>query len=582
MTGFDQLERQLLERIAERGRSRRASRLRRALRARTLQRSPLRSALAACALAGAAILATLLIGSAGQLSTAARAYAATDTAGKVVNYVELASYAPPPGLGLRQVKRRAVVWASGGRSRVVEAVTLISLSGKHTVVHNVSTSGAPGAESEAPQTNGGSAAQATLAHVIPKAACAASPGCAPAAATPISALRRLYRQGKLRDAGHTERNGRRLDVIVSGEAPSMRILVDPHSFLPVEIVTSYRSPGSGALVARTTITDYHRLPLTSRATGMLAPRCHSQRLSARLGPTIGSTGSLRRIVTFTNDSRFTCTLYGYPGMLMLGAHGGPLPTYVRRGSYAIVPPVSEATVALRPGGHASFAAGYASFGQRSRSECPQSAQVEITPPNAYQPVTVRWALRLFGRPASLGHRCGVVTVSPVYQGTGAPPYRAPQSATQASVRCHSSQLTVNLGRSGLAAGHESQVVTFTNVSGTPCHLYGYPGMQMLGADRRRMPSHVRWGASYIVPALSPRRVLIRPGAHASFEAGYEDGTGFGITCPAAMKVLITPPNAYRPLAIRWPLRPYGGPSHSVHACGEVTVSPVYPGSGQPR
>lgn len=606
MTGFDDLERQLLERVAERRRPRRRRSLaaarprrRRSLSAarplRALNRSPLGALLGACALAGLAAAAITLMSATGETSIAARAFAATTTSGRLVHYVEVASYSPPPGMGLRQVKRRAAVWVSGGRSRVIETVTLIFLDGRHTTVQHISSAGTGGEGAEAVPAGGGSAPAPhpmPATPALPAASCIDSGACTPAAATPISALRALYLKGKLNDSGETVSEGRRLDVLTSKEGPPMRILVDPQSFLPVEVLTSYRSAGSGTMLASTTIEDYRQLPLTPSATGMLAPRCHSWQLAARLGSRTSLRSGFRRIVTFRNGSGAACTLYGYPGMRMLSAGGASLATHVHRGASTTIDAVPEQIVALSPGGEASFAAGYLHGGLTSspngglvHAQCPAAAEVEITPPNAYRHITIRWALRPFG--GASGPRCGAVSVSPVYSGAGAPPAPAPSAAPETASatvgRCHASELAARLGAGGAATGHVGQVITFVNASETACSLRGYPGLQLLGAHHRRLQTHVDRGASYIIPSMPVRRVLLQPGSEASFEAGYEDGTGFSdISCPAARAVLVTPPNAYRPLKLRWAPRPYGGPRHSLHGCGEVTVSPVYAGLGRPR
>lgn len=596
MTGFDQLEHQLRQRVAERRRSRRRRLLPflRMPQMRALRSSPLGAAVAVSALAGAAAAVVVATSATSQLSIAARAYEATGTSGKVVHYVEVASYAPPPGMGLRQVKRHAAVWVSGGRSRVIETVTLFFLSGRHTTVQHVSTTGGVSAPPAATPTGRPSpkAVAPVPAAAVPAAPCLTSGACAAGASAQISALRQLYLQGKLRDAGQTVQDGQRLDVLVSDEGPSMRVLVDPRDFLPVEILTRYRSAGSGTLVAKTMIEDYRQLPLTPSAASMLAPRCHVWQLSARLGSRTPVSGGFRRIVTLANSSSSTCTLYGYPGMLMLDAAGRPVPTHVHRGAFMKIPALAERSVALDPGGAASFAVGYLHGGFTSsphggfmRASCPAARMVEVTPPNAYRHLTIRWALHPFG--GASGPRCGTVTVSPVYPGAGAPPRPEPPSPTPEPVapamrRCHTSQLTARLGRGGVAAGHEGQVLTFMNASGAACSLYGYPGMQMVGARGQRLPTHVHRGASYIVPSLPVRRVVLQPGWEASFQAGYEDATGFdGIACPAASAMLITPPNAYRPIRVRWAPQPYGGPHHDMHGCGEMTVSPVYEGPGTP-
>ena len=158
-----------------------------------------------------------------------------------------------------------------------------------------------------------------------------------------------------------------------------------------------------------------------------------------------------------------------------------------------------------------------------------------------------------------------------------PSSTAPESVAQLP-RCQSSQLSAHPAFAGVGTGNVGQVVTFTNTSSSTCTLYGYPGLQMLDGSGRPIPTQVHRGQSYAVPQLPVRLVTLRPGAPASFEAGYEDGTGFsGVRCPSATTVEITPPGAYRPITIKWALNPYGGDIERLR-CGRVSVSPVYAGT----
>lgn len=148
-------------------------------------------------------------------------------------------------------------------------------------------------------------------------------------------------------------------------------------------------------------------------------------------------------------------------------------------------------------------------------------------------------------------------------------------------RCYSNQLSVHPGQSSGAAGSVSRIVTFTNTSSSTCTLTGYPGMQMLGSSGQRLATTVHRGAAATVPALAVRTVTVAPGGTASFVAGWADATGYaGETCPTSSRVEITAPNDYSSLTIAWAIAPYGGNTTNLH-CGDISVSPVYAGSGQP-
>jgi hypothetical protein len=145
-------------------------------------------------------------------------------------------------------------------------------------------------------------------------------------------------------------------------------------------------------------------------------------------------------------------------------------------------------------------------------------------------------------------------------------------------RCLNTQLRVAPGRSEGALGHIGVVVHFTNRSRSTCQLAGYPGLQMLNGAGRPIPTYVQRGIAYTVPKVPDRVVILAPAAVASFYLGYDDSTGFGNEkCPASTRVEITPPNDYRPLTIAWQIEPYGGDIPHLQ-CGEITVSPVFPGA----
>lgn len=134
------------------------------------------------------------------------------------------------------------------------------------------------------------------------------------------------------------------------------------------------------------------------------PRCTVSQLSVRQTSSNGAAGSIGLTYAFTNISRSTCSLFGYPGMLMLNASGKPLPTTVVRAPSVVVPSVAEHTVVLAPNAIASFYAGYSDV---SASSCPQASRLEVTPPNDYDHLVISTAIA----PCR-----GRINVSPVFAG----------------------------------------------------------------------------------------------------------------------------------------------------------------------
>jgi hypothetical protein len=143
-------------------------------------------------------------------------------------------------------------------------------------------------------------------------------------------------------------------------------------------------------------------------------RCHRNQLRAQLGPGSGAAGSIRFSATFTNTSKSTCSLEGYPGMQMLNKAGTQIRTTVHRGLSGTVTHVR--TVSLAPGGAARFYMGFADATGYSGKKCPASTRVEVTAPNDFSSITVAWHLQPYGRTIEHLH-CGLISVSPVQAGT---------------------------------------------------------------------------------------------------------------------------------------------------------------------
>jgi Domain of unknown function (DUF4232) len=132
-----------------------------------------------------------------------------------------------------------------------------------------------------------------------------------------------------------------------------------------------------------------------------APRCRTSQLGFRFS-TDGAAGSIHINGDLTNRSQTTCSLYGYPGLGLLGKSGAALPATVVRSPSVVVPAVAEKLVVLAPGQTARFYAGYSDVDPQP---CPSAVRLEVTPPNAYTHLTV---------PAAIAPCGGIIHVSPVF------------------------------------------------------------------------------------------------------------------------------------------------------------------------
>jgi hypothetical protein len=218
----------------------------------------------------------------GQLSLAARAYAATDSTGVVVRYVEIARIAPwrphgEPAQGRFLVgwSEREEVWLSGSRSRVV-ATSGFDFNGRmHPIAREV--------------TQDGSREELYVANAKTKmifnvkrraggpldAACASSVACdLLEAPDPVVVLRQLDEEGRLRELGGTRQNGEAPVVMVEASDPqALRVYLDPNTGVPVEIVQRVAvAPSSLTMVTK--ILDYQRLALTAQSERLLTMRPH--------------------------------------------------------------------------------------------------------------------------------------------------------------------------------------------------------------------------------------------------------------------------------------------------------------------
>ncbi len=146
------------------------------------------------------------------------------------------------------------------------------------------------------------------------------------------------------------------------------------------------------------------------AVGGSPGRCRSSALRASAYSLNGATGSVGSAIGLTNVGGGPCTLYGYPGLQLLGPAGGLLPTQVIRGSYVTVPALPAQAVPLAPGDQAHFYYGYSEVGGESGA-CQVSSQVEVTPPNDFHYLVISLAIQPCG---------GNVWVSPVTRFCPAP------------------------------------------------------------------------------------------------------------------------------------------------------------------
>ncbi len=184
---------------------------------------------------------------------------------------------------------------------------------------------------------------------------------------------------------------------------------------PATTVTT-SSPSTGSTTSTTSTTGGSGTTTTvqpgSTTTSTLPSNyCDVSDLRAAIEGTQGAAGTIEVTFSFTNTSPSVCVLYGYPGALLLGSAGTPLPTIVKRGGNLSFLEIAVSTVDIASGGSAYFNLGYSDVVANGETSCPTSSSIEITPPNDTQQLTLAAAIN-----ACDG---GLLSVSPVF-GSGSP------------------------------------------------------------------------------------------------------------------------------------------------------------------
>jgi hypothetical protein len=155
-------------------------------------------------------------------------------------------------------------------------------------------------------------------------------------------------------------------------------------------------------------------------------------------------------------------------------------------------------------------------------------------------------------------------------------------STSTAVLCRTSQLRIQPGSEGGAAGNAGLTVVFTNVSRTTCTMNGYPGVAALDAQGSQVVQAERRETGMMGGLANDTSsvpfVTLAPGQAASAEIeGSDVPLGTALTCVDYPSFLITPPgeiHAVRMAAAMVNSTGYGG----FPGCRPISVNPVVPGA----
>jgi Protein of unknown function (DUF4232) len=195
---------------------------------------------------------------------------------------------------------------------------------------------------------------------------------------------------------------------------------------------------TGATLAILTLIALSAGVLSGEAQG--SPRlraCHVAQLSAQAVTGSFATGHAIAEISLTNQSRATCTLFGYPHLGMFDASGHPITTINKDlppgyQSYFLNTP-AERTVTLAEGTHAWFVVQYVDMGFGNVT-CPTASRVSIRPPGRVRTLGLTGpgvAFQPFG--LTKQQPCGLLELTPLVSKRILKPHSV--AARSAPLRC---------------------------------------------------------------------------------------------------------------------------------------------------
>ncbi len=179
------------------------------------------------------------------------------------------------------------------------------------------------------------------------------------------------------------------------------------------------------------------------------------------------------------------------------------------------------------------------------------------------------------QPAAPSTTATVTTTAPAAPGSApsSTPASSPSPAVTGTPSCPTSSLQVKQGVGQGYAGGVYQVIDFTNTSGSPCTLYGYPGVSLVSG-----PPYTQIGLAAKRTATSApvKQITLAPGATANALLQIVDALNYpsascGPTKAAALKIY--PPNQTVPVYLP---NTSNGCSHPVQI---MYIGAVQAGSG---
>lgn len=118
---------------------------------------------------------------------------------------------------------------------------------------------------------------------------------------------------------------------------------------------------------------------TSSQASTTTPQCTTTNLSLGFGNRISAmTGEMGGIHTLTNNGKFACYLYGYPGISLYDSKGRVLPFTYTRSSSHYMSHAAPNMVVLRPGARSYF---FVAKYRCDIGDAMEAATIRVYPPN---------------------------------------------------------------------------------------------------------------------------------------------------------------------------------------------------------
>jgi Domain of unknown function (DUF4232) len=142
-------------------------------------------------------------------------------------------------------------------------------------------------------------------------------------------------------------------------------------------------------------------------------------------------------------------------------------------------------------------------------------------------------------------------------------------------RAHIGDLSAGFHGYQTEMGTRGFIVTLTNISDHSVSLYGYPGLQLLNAQKQPLPTTTLWGMSYFDRNQVKSLIVLSPGETASADIS------FGVYGTPANSVLayyleVTPPNCYSHFTLKIPYGPALVYLHQVQVTPMAYHTPYIP------